>query len=107
MRFIFIAACLFNPRLLSTPPHGDAVGAVFGREQFNSTGRTFTCVVTSFTGVHEKRSATAEARRGCCAVGLPGAADVTDRSCSLDVLVCAQHGRVANGARVPCEKTET
>ena len=53
MWFIFIAACLFNPRLLPTPPHGDAVGAVFGREQFNSTGRTFTCVVTSFTGVHD------------------------------------------------------
>src|SRR5690349_14794333 len=36
---------------------------------------------------NEKRSATAEGRRGCCAVGLPGAADVTDRSCSLHVLV--------------------
>src|SRR6478735_3441382 len=41
-------------RLLPTPPRGDAVGAVFGREQFNSTDRTFTCVVTSFTGVHDQ-----------------------------------------------------
>ena len=53
-------------RLLSTPPHGDAVGAVFGREQFNSTGRTFTCVITSFTGVHDSSSATRPTRRVDC-----------------------------------------
>ena len=34
---------------------------------------------------NEKTSATAEVRRDCCVVGLPGAADVTDRRCSLRV----------------------
>ena len=51
-------------RLLPTPPRGDAVGAVFGREQFNSTDRTFTCVVASSTGVHDAKSAAAGSEKG-------------------------------------------
>ena len=33
--------------------------------------------------------------------------DRDEEACSLHCLVCAQHGRVANGVKVPCEKTET
>ena len=51
MRFIFIAACLFNPRRACacglTAPLADAV---FGREQSNSTDGTCTRLGTSFTG---------------------------------------------------------
>jgi len=35
-----------------------------------------------------------------------GAADVTARSRSLQRMVCAQHGRVANGVKNPCERTK-
>ncbi len=37
-------------RLLPTPPHGDAVGTVFGGEQPNSTGGTLTRVDATSTG---------------------------------------------------------
>ena len=53
MRFIFIAACLFNLHRAYawnlTAPDADAI---FGREQFNSTGGTCTRVGTSFAGAH-------------------------------------------------------
>ena len=40
-----------TPRLLPTPPRGDAVGAVFGAEPSNCTGGTSTRVDARFTGV--------------------------------------------------------
>lgn len=54
MRFIFIAACLFNlRRAYASGLTASLADAVFGREQFNSTGGTLTRVGTSFTGAHD------------------------------------------------------
>ena len=68
MVHVFIATCRFDsmPALrqaqglaalrraqglrLSTPPHGDAVGTVFGAEPSNCTGGTCTRVDARFTG---------------------------------------------------------
>jgi hypothetical protein len=53
MRFIFIAACLFS--LCRAYTQGLAArnaDTVFGREQSNSTGGTFTRVGTNFAGAH-------------------------------------------------------
>ena len=56
MRFIFIAACLCNPRRAHAQGFAaSSAGAVFGREQFNSTGGTLTRVGTSFTGAHDPK----------------------------------------------------
>ena len=48
---LFIATCLSSTAcLLPTPPHGDAVGSVFGAEPSNCTGGTLTHVDARFTG---------------------------------------------------------
>jgi hypothetical protein len=39
-----------TPCLLPTPPHGDAVGTVFGAEPSNCTGGTFTRADARFAG---------------------------------------------------------
>jgi hypothetical protein len=51
----FCGSCVLRPAgstpcLLSTPPHGDAVGTVFGAEPSNCTGGTLTRVGARFTG---------------------------------------------------------
>ena len=54
MRFIFIAACLSNlHRAYASSLTATTADAVFGCEQFNSTGGTRTRVGTSFTGAHD------------------------------------------------------
>ncbi len=56
MRFIFIAACPFNRRrAYAGSLTASRADAVFGREQFNSTGGTCTRVGTSFTGAHDPK----------------------------------------------------
>ena len=65
MRFIFIAACLFNlRRAYAGNLTASLADAVFGREQFNSTGGTFTRVGTSFTGAHETQDQLRQALSG-------------------------------------------
>ena len=56
MRFIFIAACLSNlRRAYASGLTASSADAVFGCEQFNSTGGTRTHVGTSFTGAHDRK----------------------------------------------------
>ncbi len=56
MRFIFIAACLCNlRRAYARGFAASTADAVFGREQFNSTGGTCTRVGTSFAGAHDPK----------------------------------------------------
>jgi hypothetical protein len=56
MRFIFIAACLSNlHRAYASSLTATTADAVFGCEQFNSTGGTLTRVGTSFTGAHDPK----------------------------------------------------
>ena len=50
MWFTCVTARLFIFLRLPTPPRGDAVEVVFGREQPNSTGGTFTHAQASFAG---------------------------------------------------------
>ena len=45
-----------TPCLLPTPPHGDAVGTVFGAEPSNCTDGTFTRVDARFTGAPSVKS---------------------------------------------------
>jgi len=56
MRFIVIAACLYNlRRAYASGLTATTADAVFGCEQFNSTGGTRTRVGTSFTGAHDPK----------------------------------------------------
>ena len=65
MRFIFIAACLSNLRRAHARGFAaSSADAVFGREQFNSTGGTRTRVGTSFTGAHDLKLSDCGGRRG-------------------------------------------
>jgi hypothetical protein len=67
MRFIFIAACLSNlRRAYASGLTATTADAVFGCEQFNSTGGTRTRVGPSFTGAHDPKLSDGGVRRGTC-----------------------------------------
>ena len=76
MRFIFITACLCNLRRAHAQGFAaSSADAVFGREQFNSTGGTCTRVGTSFAGAHDPKLSDRGVRRGTCTVGGKAAAE--------------------------------
>ena len=78
MRFIFIAACLFNlRRAYARGFTASTADEIFGREQSNSTGGTRPRVATSFTGAHDPKLSAGGGRRGSCAAGPRGAGAVT------------------------------
>ncbi len=73
MWFTCVTARLFIFLRLPTPPRGDAVEVVFGREQPNSTGGTFTHAQASFAG------ATCPARQPECLQSRPATRDCIER----------------------------